>query len=701
MNKDERTGIYQSSGRGYGFFVPDDGGEDWFVPPRREGGAWDGDTVKLQPDWDECGDGQRQVGTVVAILERCNRTVVGTVRREGRELWLVPDNKRLPLIRVQAKRGRLGGGDKAAVHMLSFGGRGEPPLGRLTETFGRSGSRQAAVDATLYQYGIERFFPPDVQEEAERAPAEVEPAAIAGRRDLRDELIITIDGATAKDLDDAVSLTTDEQGRRVLGVHIADVSHYVAAGSALDREAWERGTSVYFADQVVPMLPPALSNGICSLNPRVDRLTLSCFMTLSEDGAVIGHEIVQSVIRTTARLTYAQCNAWLAENDKNGAPGKAEGFVGERTSTEMSEFSPSGGNEGYGGCEDDILPMLKDMAHLAAQLEKKRRLRGSLDLESSEAVILCDGTGHPVGMELRQPGRAEGLIEEFMLIANETVARHLHALGKPAVYRVHEKPSEDKTERLRAMLAPFGLEVRQADHFSLQKVLDAVKGKPEEAAVNAILLRSLMKARYDGENLGHFGLAADYYCHFTSPIRRYPDLMVHRILTALLEGRLYGSAEKKLAAAAQKAAVQSSERELAAQNAEREIEKFYMAEFMQGHVGERFTGTVSGVTRFGLFVLLPFGAEGMVPAEALPGDDYAYDEHRMTLTGRQGTVFSFGMPLEVVCVSADPGSGQIDFRLEGTPVPPKKKPETIKLPPKQKKKPGKRPPAPRKGRKRR
>ncbi|MGM9608226.1 MAG: ribonuclease R [Oscillospiraceae bacterium] len=670
MGKDEMTGIYQSSGRGYGFFVPDDGGEDWFVPPRREGGAWDNDRVKLCPDEDECGDGQRQVGAVTAILERANRTVVGTVRKEGREFWLVPDNKRLPLILMQAKRGSIGGGDKAAVLMTSFGGRGEPPLGRLTETFGRAGSRQAAVDATLYQYDIERFFPPDVQEEAEKAPAEVDPAALAGRKDLRGELIITIDGATAKDLDDAVSLTTDGQGRRVLGVHIADVSHYVRAGSALDREAWERGTSVYFADQVVPMLPPALSNGICSLNPRVDRLTLSCFMTLSEDGAVIGHEIVQSVIRTTERMTYTDCNALLDESD----PELAERYK-------------------------HILPMLKDMAHLASQLEKKRRLRGSLDLESSEAVILCDGTGHPVGMELRQPGRAEGLIEEFMLLANETVARHLHRLGKPAVYRVHEKPSEDKTERLRAMLAPFGLEVRQADHFSLQKVLDAVKGKPEEPAVNAILLRSLMKARYDGENLGHFGLAAEYYCHFTSPIRRYPDLMVHRILTALLEGRLYGSAEKKLAAAAQKAAVQSSERELAAQSAEREIEKFYMAEFMQGHVEESFSGTVSGVTRFGLFVLLPFGAEGMVPTEALPGDDYAYDEHRMTLTGRGGTVFSFGMPLEVVCVSADPGSGQIDFRLEGTPAAPPKKPQTIKVPPKQKKKPGKRAPAPKRRRK--
>lgn len=588
---------------------------------------------------EESNGGERAVGSVVTVLERANREVVGTVRKEGREFWLVPDNKRLPMILLLVKKGKIGNGDKAAAHITSFGGRGDVPMGRLSETFGRADSREAAVEATLYRYGIERYFPPDVQIEAEKAPEEVEESALKGRRDLRDMLIITIDGASAKDLDDAVSLTKDDQGRTVLGVHIADVSHYVKANSALDLEAWDRGTSVYFADKVVPMLPPELSNGICSLNPRVNRLTLSCFMTMSEDGKVVDHEICKSVIRTTERMTYADCNVLLDDDD----PVLAERYA-------------------------NILPMLKDMAALAAKLERQRRLRGSLDLESQEAVILCNELGQPVGMELREQGRSEKLIEEFMLAANETVAKHLHGLNKPAVYRIHEKPSNDKTERLRAMLAPLGLDVKQADHFALQKVLDAVKDKPEAPIVSAILLRSMMKARYDGENLGHFGLAADYYCHFTSPIRRYPDLMVHRILTALLEGKLHGSAENKLRTAAQKAAVQSSERELAAQNAEREIEKFYMAEFMQGHIGETFPGTVSGVTRFGLFVMLPFGAEGMVPTEALPGSDYAYDEHRMTLTGRDGTVFSFGMPLEVVCVNAEPGTGQIDFRLEGTPT---------------------------------
>jgi ribonuclease R len=348
-----------------------------------------------------------------------------------------------------------------------------------------------------------------------------------------------------------------------------------------------------------------------------------------------------------------------------------------------------------------ILPLLRELDRLAGQLKKRRRLRGSLELESSEAVILCDQAGRPVGVELRSAGRAESLIEECMLCANEAVARTLDRLGKPAVYRVHEKPSEDKVQRLRTMLAPFGLDLRTADHFSFQKVLDAVKGQPQEAAVHTMVLRSMMKARYDVKDLGHFGLAAPHYCHFTSPIRRYPDLMVHRCLTALLDGTLQGGAEKKLLGEAGRAAVQSSQREIAAQNAEREIEKFYMAEFMQGHVGEVFLGTVSGVTRFGLFVLLPFGVEGMVPVESLPGDRYRYDEDRMTLTGRDGTVFSFAMPLEVECVSADPGSGQIEFRLSGTPERPKKPRQESALPkPRAGKKPGKRPPAPRRRRRR-
>ncbi len=643
------TGVYQAASRGFGFVTPEGSAgreADFFIPPRAEGGAWNGDKVTVLPEKVPAGEGAKRAARVIRVLERANRTVTGVIHKHNRETWLQPDSDRLPgPIQVVGKGSRARAGDKAAVAMTSFGSAKHPPMGTLREVFGRDGSRQAAVAAILYNYEIDPEFPAAVLAQAEEAPQSVPPEALDGRLDLRGKVVITIDGASSKDLDDAVSLERDEEGRRVLGVHIADVSHYVPAGSPLDLEAWERGTSVYFADQVVPMLPRQLSNGICSLNPQVDRLTLSCLMTLDADGAVVGHTIVKSVIRTAERMTYEDCNVLLDPERLAESPS-----LGERYAR--------------------ILPMLKDMAVLAGVLERRRKLRGSLDLESSESYIVCDGSGAPVEVRTRRQGVSERLIESFMLSANECVAEHLNRLEKPAVYRVHEKPSPDKTETLRAMLAPLGYTLRQADQFSLQKLLEQVRDKQEGPAVSTMVLRSLMKARYDAANLGHFGLAAEYYCHFTSPIRRYPDLMVHRILTALLEGRLRGGTEKKLAAAAQKAAVQSSQRELAAQAAEREIEKRYMAEYMAGHVGETFPGAVSGVTRFGLFIMLENGVEGLLPAEALPDDAYHYDETRMCLTGeRTGAAFSFGMPLEVLCAAADPGSGQIDFRLAGSEAP--------------------------------
>ena len=647
------AGTYQATSRGFGFLIPEEGGEDYFIPPRADGGAWNGDKVLARPDAQEAEGGHRRSARITAVTQRANQTVTGGIRKQGREVWLQPTSDRLPgPIQVVGKTGGVREGDKAAVSMTSYGSAKHPPLGMLKEVFGREGTRQASTEAVLYNYGIEREFPLPVSAEAGEAPREVEPAALAGRLDLREKTVITIDGASAKDLDDAVSLERDGAGRWVLGVHIADVSHYVRAGSPLDLEAWNRGTSVYFADQVIPMLPQALSNGICSLNPRVDRLALSCIMTMSADGGVVDHRIAKSVIRTTERMTYDDCNALLEGDGEGERRGQAPAL-----------------RERYA----DILPMLRDMAGLAAALEKRRRARGSLDLDSAEAYILCDEEGAPVDIRTRKQGVSEALIESFMLAANECVAEHLFQLHKPAVYRVHEKPSADKTDGLRAMLAPLGYSLPEADSFTLQKILDAAREKPEGAAVSAMVLRSLMKARYDVENLGHFGLAAKFYCHFTSPIRRYPDLMVHRILSALLEGERRGQApalrekeEKKLSSAAKKAAVQSSERELAAQSAEREIEKLYMAEYMLGHLGEELGATVSGVTRFGLFAVTAGGVEGLIPAEALPDDRYVYDEARMTLTGEHtGRVFSFGMPLTVVCVQADPGSGQVDFRLAG------------------------------------
>lgn len=630
----EIEGIYWSSGRSYGFVTPENGPEDIFLPPHCSGHAWHGDRVAVALDPVQVPGG-RPVGRVTAVLVRANSTVTGRVDRTGKELWLTPDGGKLPPVKLAGGHAGLRHGDKAEAKMLSYGSRKEPPLAVPLRTFGRDGTRQAAVEAILARHAVSRTFPQEALLEAGSIPAEVPASALEGRLDLRDCLIITIDGPTAKDLDDAVSLTREENGNWRLGVHIADVSHYVSEGSALDHEAWQRGTSVYFADQVAPMLPEALSNGICSLHPQVDRLTLSCLMTLDRQGCVLDHTIARTVIRTAERMSYPDCNALLSGCGRSLA-------------------------ERYA----NILPMLRQMAELARALKRKRRLRGALELESSECSVLCDSQGNPVELLRRTPGESEGIIEEFMLAANETVAEHLSRAGKPGVYRVHEEPDEGKIERFRQLAARFGYAMDTADGFGMQKVLDEARGRPEESAVSMLLLRSLMKAQYAPENLGHFGLAAEFYCHFTSPIRRYPDLMIHRILTALLEGTLDGAREQKLRIAAAEAAAQSTRRETEAETAERDIEKCYMAEYMQGHVGEQFSGMVSGVTRFGLFVLLSNGVEGLLPVSSLPDDSYEYDEERMELTGfRTGRAYSFATPVEVICAAADPGAGEVTLDL--------------------------------------
>jgi ribonuclease R len=632
------TGRYQGSGRGFGFLIPEGGSgreDDCFIPPRQSGGAWDGDTVEAVLEPEDPSSPGRRVARVTKVLQRGNEKVTGVIQKVNRELWLRPDNERLPGPIKVIGRTKVREGEKAAVMVTGYGTALSPATGTLCATFGPSGSRPAAVEAILYQQDVQREFPQEVLDEAHAIPQSVPAAALKGRLDLRDKTIITIDGASSKDLDDAVSLEKDGENW-VLGVHIADVSAYVRPGTPLDDEAFHRGTSVYFADQVVPMLPVALSNGICSLNPQVDRLTLSCFMTMDRTGAILDHSVAQSVIRSTERMTYEDCNLLLADQ----SPALAEHYA-------------------------HILPMLKDMAVLARALEKRRRARGSLDLDSAESYIICDSEGKPVDIKARSQGESEKLIESFMLAANETVAQHLFDHKKPAVYRVHEKPSQEKTEALKAMLSPLGYSIQEATGPALQKVLDAAKGKPEAPAVSMMVLRSLMKATYSPENLGHFGIAAPYYCHFTSPIRRYPDLMVHRCLHALLDGAKAGEL-KKLAKSCEKAAQQSSQREIAAQTAERDIDKLYFADYMHDHLGESFTAAVSGVTKFGLFAALPNGVEGLIPVETLPEDRYDYDEVHLTLIGEgTGNKYTFGMELPVVCVSADPSTGRIEFRLPG------------------------------------
>ena len=628
-------GIYHANPRGFGFVTPEAGGEDWFVPRGQARDAWDGDTVALTPT-----DPARRAGKVSAVTARAHPTVTGLLRREGRTYFLVPDSQRLtrPVLLTGQVKG-VSPGWRAAAAMVSYGSPAAPAMGRLEAVFGPGGTLDSAREAVLYHYDITPAFPDPVEAEAAALPQTVSPGDLIGREDFRGQVVVTIDAQSAKDLDDAVSLSTDGQGRRVLGVHIADVSHYVRPKTLLDGEAFARGTSVYYVDQVAPMLPPALSNGICSLNPQEDRLTLSCLMTLDEKGDVAAYRVVQGVIRTVGRLSYDEVNQFLAgEGPQTGPLAQGEAQAGA------------------------VRALVSDLDALAAQRRRTRRARGALELSSAEFHFVMDPDGGVADIRRAVPGRGESLIEECMLLANETVARHLAGSALPGVFRVHEKPSPEKAEGLRRMVAPLGFDLKQADGFHLQKLLDWAKGGALEGAVNMMVLRSLMKARYDEKDLGHFGLGAEHYCHFTSPIRRYPDLVVHRVLTASLRGR----GLKALAAFTPQAARQSSQRELAAQSAEREIEKLYMAQFMTDKVGQTFPGAVTGLTRFGLFVGLESGVEGMVPVEALPPDRWDFDEEAQTLTGvHTGVVYTFGAPLEVVCAAADPSNGRVDFVLPG------------------------------------
>lgn len=508
-------------------------------------------------------------------------------------------------------------------------------------------TRESATRAILEEQHIYTEFSKEVLEAAEKIPDHVRPSDCKDRTDLREWLTFTIDGDQSKDFDDAVSLTKNEDGTVTLGVHIADVGYYVKQGSLLDLEAYDRGTSVYFADRVAPMLPPALSNGICSLNPGVDRLTLSCIMKVDGEGKVVEYELLRSVICSKERMTYNHCNLLLA--------GEADMELSFRYA--------------------HILPVLRDLAALDEKLKAKRRRRGALELETMEREIFCDEHGRPVDVVQKGAGRSEGIIESMMLLANETVARHLHQNHLPAVYRIHEAPSEAKLAALKQVITPLGYTLKGGDHGSFVKLLRKSKGTPHQSIVNLLVLRAMMKAAYDPENRGHFGLAAEYYCHFTSPIRRYPDLMVNRVLTAELTGTATETKLKRLENFCKSAAVQSSEREVAAMTAEREIEKLYLAEYMEDRVGECYTAAVSGVAGFGLFVALPNGVEGLVPVRALPDDFYLHDEARMALVGeRTGQTYTFGMELQVVCVAADGGTGRVDFLLldeDGEPILPR------------------------------
>lgn len=636
-------GQYSSSERGYGFLVPADAQSfgDLFIPARATLGAMHGDFVlarvnKVEPD------GKRADGEIVKVTQRNTVTLTGVLEKSKNHGFVIPDNKKYCNDIFVGKKELSGARDKdkVAVRILKYPDGRRNAEGAVIEVFGKAQTREANYASILFDRNIRTEFPPEVLAEAKKIPQQVLAEELAGRQDLRGELLFTIDGPDAKDFDDAVSIAKKDNGNYLLGVHIADVSHYVKSGSALDKEAFSRGTSIYFVDQVVPMLPVELSNGICSLNPRVDRLAFSVFLEFTPAGERVAYEIKKTVIRSCERLIYADVTAVL------------EGSA----SSELKD------KYAY------ITPHFRLMAELSAILRKSRYDRGAIDFDLPEAKIIVDKKGEPVKIVKRERGVSDKIIEDFMLAANEAVAEYAALREKPLVYRVHETPDPDKTESFlklaRLLGVEFHLDKGGVSPKFMQGIMEQIEQKPYKRTLSTMMLRSMQKARYLENNLGHFGLAAEYYAHFTSPIRRYPDLAIHRILTDMIEGRVEGGRQKKYSLFSQEASRQSSETEINAVYAERDIDDLYKAIYMKKHVGEEFTGVISSITSFGMFVELENTIEGLVGMDELDDDYYIFDEEMMRLRGeRTDKTYQLGDTIAIRVAGADPESRRIDFSL--------------------------------------
>lgn len=638
------VGRLQGHPKGFGFLVPDAvGEEDVFIGRESLNGAWHGDRIIARLNA-PTRHGDRLEGEVIRILARANQKVVGTFEAAKNAGYVTPDDRRLSGD-IFVPKGATNGarsGEKVVVQVVSWPEARRNAEGKVVERLGMKGAVGVDIVSVIRKLGLPEAFPARVFADAEAIPDTVQEESVKeeGRRDLRGWTIVTIDGEDAKDLDDAVSV--ERIGDRLwrLGVHIADVAYYVAEGSALDQEAYKRATSVYLADRVVPMLPPKLSNGICSLNPQVDRLTMSCVMEINGDGEVVSYEIFPSVIKTVRRMTYTRVNQVLAHDQAARA-----------------EYAP-------------LVPMFEEMLSLMEVLRIKRGRRGALDFDLPEAKVKLNDSGWPVEIRRVNRGVAERIIEEFMLVANETVAEHCNRLAVPFMYRVHPEPAGDRIAGLSDFLSLFGytLKLPRAENITpkhLQEITDWSRGRPEENLINSVLLRTMKQAVYSEENLGHFGLAAEFYCHFTSPIRRYPDLVVHRVLRALLQGKINPRQRSKWERWIPEAAKHSSDRERVAVEAERETVEIKKAEFMSDKVGETFTGIISGVSQFGFFVQLPNTVEGLVHVSNLTDDYYHFHDKFYALIGeRTRRRYRLGDTVVVRLTRVDVDNRQIDFEVD-------------------------------------
>jgi len=614
-------GIIEKHERGFGFVRQEDD-EDIFVAPSNMFGAMNGDLVEvdlLPPHlWNKSKE-----GIVAKVLERNYTEVIGAFQKNKRFGFVVPDDKKNPddiFIKKDFFRNAQNG-DMVVAKIIKYPDKFGKAEGRITEIIAKAGEVGGDISALIRTRGLFETFPSRVNAEAKFLSKQgITEEEMKGRLDLRDKKIFTIDGATAKDLDDAISIEKLDNGNYLLGVHIADVSHYVKEDSHLDKEALKRGTSVYLINRVVPMLPKVLSNGICSLNPDEDRLTMSCIMEIDETGNVVNHTIEKSMIRSCARLVYDDVSDILEYDDEKQS--KRYAF---------------------------ILDEIKTMGQLAEILRNKRKKQGSLDFDLEEATIEVDEFEIPVRIEIEPRRTANRLIEEFMLIANETVAEHFYWMEIPFVYRVHEKPDVEKITELRNYLANFKITLKGSpDNVHpkmLSTIIDGLEGKPYEAIVNRVILRTMKKAYYGTSCDGHFGLAFKYYCHFTSPIRRYPDLIIHRMIKAVIEGKMTEAKISKYKVDVEVAAEQSSVTERQAQELEREVEKLKKAQYMKQHIGEEFEGIVSGITEFGVYVELPNTIEGMAFAKDLTRP------------------YQLGEKVVIKVLDARPEDRQIDFKI--------------------------------------
>ena len=635
------TGVFSKHKKGFGFVIPENNeGGDIFIAPGGVNGAMNGDTVsvRLLPVWET--DRARE-GVIRQILNRAVSEIVGTFEKSKRFGFVIPDDRRFNDDIFVQKKDFNGAqtGDKVVVKISQYPDKDNSAEGIIEEIISRRGEAGGDIKALIRQYNLYQEFPDNVEAETKKISLKITEAEIAKRVDLRGKTIITMDGADAKDLDDAVSVEKLPGGNCLLGVHIADVSHYVIESSHLDKEALKRGTSVYLIDQVIPMLPKILSNGICSLNPDTDRLTLSVNMEIDGKGKVVNHEIYESVIHSKARMVYGDVSDML-----------------EHKSPELIEK--------YRGIYPDILLM----DELAKILRNARDMRGSLDFDFDEAYITLNDKGIPISVETAERRVANRIIEEFMLIANETVAEHFYWMEVPFVYRIHESPSPEKIEEFKRFIRSFGLILKgNPDSIhpkALNEIIKNVEGKPEEHVVNTVMLRSMKKAFYGTECAGHFGLGVKYYCHFTSPIRRYPDLIIHRIIKESIHGELDIKRIRSLKRRTDRAAEISSATERQAQELEREVEKLKKAEYMTYHVGEIHDGIISGVASFGFFVEIENTIEGMVRVDYLNDDYYDYEASMYRLIGRRTNhIYALGDKIKIKVHSVDLQNREINFTI--------------------------------------